>query len=47
MKQTVASALELLDVAVPGITRWDGRVGAPGSNGLRTSSSSPITTPLE
>jgi 4-hydroxy-3-polyprenylbenzoate decarboxylase len=27
--QTVARALELLDVAVPGIQRWDGRTVAP------------------
>ena len=44
VKQTVARALELLDVAVPGITRWDGGAAAPDSNGRRTSSR-PLTTP--
>jgi flavin prenyltransferase len=46
VNQTVARALELLDVAVPGIKRWDGGAVAPDSNGHRTSSS-PITLPLE
>jgi 4-hydroxy-3-polyprenylbenzoate decarboxylase len=46
VNQTVARALELLDVAVPGIKRWDGGPVVPGSNGLRTSSS-PIIAPLE
>jgi 3-polyprenyl-4-hydroxybenzoate decarboxylase len=46
VNQTVARALELLDVAVPGIKRWDGGAVTPDSNGLRTSSS-PITAALE
>jgi hypothetical protein len=46
VNQTVARALQPLDVAVPGIKRWDGGAVTPDSNGLRTSSS-PITIPLE
>jgi hypothetical protein len=46
VNQTVARALELLDVAVPGVKRWDGGEVTPDSNGLRAVGS-PIIMPLE
>lgn len=35
VNQTVARALELLDVSVPGLQRWDGRAVAADTNGQR------------
>lgn len=46
VNQTVARALELLDVAVPGIKRWDGGAVAADSNGHLTTRR-PISAPLE